>query len=231
VPKSSARDRLRGWARAWIERFKPYTNFIDSLKIPEDEVAFYANLFFETLANDKVLNCELMAMSGNYAYLRCEKMFVKTFAGVFKILPTTVIASTRPIKAQGEIAKFFENIAGMLAVSYFYLPIDVVIYEGKEIEVKGLRETLGETKISEIHVGEWWITVRFEPRSRGDVTFTLERSGEISITWAGDIERKKLEDIAEQDLVGYIQELDRALTDFYNVVKTGMKGVVNYILY
>lgn len=222
---------MRSWARAWIERFKPYIDFIDSLKIPVDEVAFYANLFFETLANNKALNCELMTMSGNYAYLRCGKLFVKTFAGVFKIIPTAVIASTRPIKEQGEIAKFFENITGMLAVSYFHLPIDVVIYEGKEIEVKGLRETLGETKISEVNVRGWWITVYFEPRSRGDVTFTLERSGEISITWAGDIERKKLEDIAEQDLVGHIQELDRALTDLYNVAKTGMKGVVNYILY
>ena len=125
MPKSSARDRLRGWARAWIERFKPYTNFIDSLKIPLDEVAFYTNLFFEALANDKVLNCELMVISGGYAYLRCGKLFVKVATGVSSSI-------TRLLKEPDEIAKFFEEITEMLIGDYYYSPIDVIIYEGKK---------------------------------------------------------------------------------------------------
>jgi len=224
VPKSSARDRLRGWARAWIERFKPYTNFIDSLKIPARDYPFYSNLFFEMLASDKALNCELMVISGGYAYLRCGKLFVKVATGVSS-------STTRFLKEPDEVAKFFEEITEMLIGNYYYSPIDVIIYEGKEIEVKGLRETLGEIKIYEVDVGGWWIIVRFEPGSRGEVTFTLEESGKISITWAGDIEKKKLENIAEQDLANHIQELDKVLMDLYNVVKAGMKGIVNYVLY
>jgi len=224
VPKSSARNRLRGWARAWIEKFESYTNFIDSLKIPARDYPFYSNLFFEMLASDKALNCELMVISGGYAYLRCGKLFVKVATGVSS-------STTRFLKEPDEVAKFFEEITEMLIGNYYYSPIDVIIYEGKEIEVKGLRETLGEIKIYEVDVGGWWIIVRFEPGSRGEVTFTLEESGKISITWAGDIEKKKLENIAEQDLANHIQELDKVLMDLYNVVKAGMKGIVNYVLY
>ncbi len=224
VSKSSARDRLREWARAWIERFKPYTNFMKSLKITAEESPLYTNLFFETLGNDKALNCELMAISGSYAYLRCGKLFVKVATGLSS-------STTRFLKEPNEVAKFFEEITEMLAGDYYYSSIDVIIYEGKEIEVKGLSETLGGTKISEVDVRGWWIIVRFEPGSRGYVTFTLEESGKISITWAGDIKKKKLENIAEQDLANHIQDLDKVLMDLYNVVKAGMKGIVNYVLY
>ena len=224
MPKSSARDRLRRWARAWIEKFESYTNFIDSLKIPARDYPFYSNLFFEMLASDKTLNCELMVISGGYAYLRCGKLFVKVATGVSSSI-------TRLLKEPDEVAKFFESITKTLETSYFHLPIDVMVYDGKEIEIEGLSEALGETKISEVDVGDWWITVHFDPRSRGDVTLTLKESGRIEIAWTGEIKKKKLNGIAEQDLANHIQELDRALTDLYNVVKTGMKGIVNYVLY
>jgi len=227
---SSPRLILKKWARKWIERFEPITSFINSLKIPVAEVPFYANLFFEMLVSDKALNCELMAMAGNYVYLRCGKLFVKTFAGVI-LTPTAVITFTRPIKEQGEIAKFFESITKTLETSYYHLPIDIIVYDGKEIEAKGLSEALGETRIYEVHVGDWWITVRFEPGSRGEVTLTLRESGRIEVSWMGDIEKRKLESVAEQDLVNHLQELDEDLAKLYNVVWIGMKGIVSYVLY
>jgi len=118
----------------------------------------------------------------------------------------------------------------MLRVSYYRPPIDVMVFARKEIEAKGLSKALGETRISEVDVDDWWITVRFEPR-RGEVILTLEESGRIRVTWTGDIEKKKLESVAEQDLVNHLQELDEDLAKLYNVVWIGMKGIVSYVLY
>lgn len=227
MPKSSARDRLRGWARAWIERFESYTNFIDSLKIPARDYPFYSNSFFETLANDKALNCEPMAVAGYYIYLRCGKLFIELF---IETLTDVSLSTSKFMKEQIEVDKLLEKITRMLKTSYYHPPIDVKVYVSKEIEIKDLSEALGETKISEVDVGDWWVTVRFEP-TRGAVTLTLKESGRIEVSWMGEIERWKLEDIAEQDLANYIQELNKALTDLYNVVKAGMRGIVNYVLY
>jgi len=47
----------------------------------------------------------------------------------------------------------------------------------------------------------------------------------------GDIEKRKLESVAEQDLVNHLQELDEDLAKLYNVVWIGMKGIVSYVLY
>jgi len=73
--------------------------------------------------------------------------------------------------------------------------------------------------------------VRFEPGNRGEVTLTLRESGRIEVSWMGDIEKKKLESVAEQDLVNNLQELDEDLAKLYNVVWIGMKGIVSYVLY
>ena len=77
MPKGNIEDELRMWARNWLERFKPYTNFLRSLNIPpEHEVEdYYAKLFgdaiIEALLSDKALDCKLVAKSSGYGYLRC----------------------------------------------------------------------------------------------------------------------------------------------------------------
>jgi hypothetical protein len=36
---------------------------------------------------------------------------------------------------------------------------------------------------------------------------------------------------AEQDVLGHISELDKALESLYRVVRVGFRGIVSYVLY
>ena len=75
--KDNAEEELRRWAKNWLERFKPFTNFLRSLNIPPkpETEEYYARLFgdaiIEALLSDKALDCKLVAKSSGYGYLQC----------------------------------------------------------------------------------------------------------------------------------------------------------------
>jgi len=66
VPKSNVEDELRKWARSWLKRFKPFTNFFRSLNIIGYEIEEYYDKLFgdavmETLLTNRTLNCPLIS--------------------------------------------------------------------------------------------------------------------------------------------------------------------------
>jgi hypothetical protein len=75
VLKGNVEEELRRWAKNWLERFKPFTNFLRSLNIPpKPEVEeYYAKLFggaiIEALLSDKAIDCKLVAKSSGYGYI------------------------------------------------------------------------------------------------------------------------------------------------------------------
>ena len=66
MPKGNIEDELRRWAKNWLERFKPFTNFLRLLNIPpQHEVEeYYAKVFgdaiIEALLSNKALDCKLI---------------------------------------------------------------------------------------------------------------------------------------------------------------------------
>jgi hypothetical protein len=226
MPEATARSRLRRWARKWIERFEPYGRFLDSLRIRVAESRLYRDLFSEALMKD--LNCRVIIANDTYAYLLCGQTYVRTLAS------STLKG---PGRKQSEADEFFEKRAKSLQASYVYSSIiHVTVYDGEKIKAERLSEIFGETVISEITVKDWWSTIQLTPWNSffvdvGTVTFTPKITGKIEITWQGEIARRKLESVAEQDIANHLQELDEALAELYTVVKAGMKGIVSYVLY
>ena len=225
MSEATARSRLRRWARKWIERFEPYGRFLDSLRIRVAESRLYRDLFSEALMKD--LNCRVIIASNVYAYLLCGQTYVRTMAS------STLKG---PGGKQSEADEFFEKHVKNLQVTYMYSSIiHITVYDGKKIKAERLSEIFGETVISEITVKDWWSTIQLTPWNSsvyvGTVTFTPKITGKIEITWQGEIARRKLESVAEQDIANHLQELDEALAELYTVVKAGMKGIVSYVLY
>jgi len=218
---------LRRWARKWIEKYEPYGRFLDSLRIRVAESSLYRDLFSEALMKDEGLNCRVIA-TDTYAYLLCGQTYVSTLAS------STLKG---PWRKQSEADEFFEKHAKSLQATYIYSSIiHVTVYDGERIKAERLSEIFGETVISEITVKDWWSTIKITPWNSsfvdvGSVTFTPRMTGKIEITWQGEVARRKLESVAEQDIVDHIKELDKALAELYTVVKAGMKGIASYVLY
>lgn len=227
MSETRARSKLRKWARRWIERFEPYGRFLDSLRIRVAESRLYRDLFSEALMNDEGLKCRVIIASNVYAYLLCGQTYVRTLAS------STLKG---PGGKQSEADEFFEKHAKNLQATYMYSSIiHVTVYDGEKIKAERLSEIFGETVISEITVKDWWSTIQLTPWNSsvyvGTVTFTPKITGKIEITWQGEIARRKLESVAEQDIANHLQELDEALAELYTVVKAGIKGIVSYVLY
>lgn len=228
MPEATARSKLMKWARKWIERFEPYGRFLDSLRIRVAESRLYRDLFSEALMKDEGLKCRVIIASNVYAYLLCGQTYVRTLAN------STLKG---PGRKQSEADEFFEKHAKNLQATYMYSSIiHVTVYDGEKIKAERLSEIFGETVISEITVKDWWSTIQLTPWNSffvdiGTVTFTPKITGKIEITWQGEIARRKLESVAEQDIASHLQELDEALAELYTVVKAGIKGIVSYVLY
>jgi len=218
---------LRRWARKWIEKYEPYGRFLDSLRIRVAESSLYRDLFTEALLRNKDLNCRVIA-TDTYTYLLCGQTYVRTLASS---------SLKGPQRKQSEADEFFEKRAKSLQATYIYSSIiNVTVYGGEKIKAERLSEIFGETVISEIMVKDWWSTIKITPWNSsfvdvGSVTFTPKITGKIEITWQGEVARRKLESVAEQDIANHLQELDEALAELYTVVKAGIKGIVSYILY
>jgi len=228
MSEATARSKLRRWARKWIGRYEPYGRFLDSLRIRVAESRLYRDLFSEALMKDEGLNCRVIIVTDTYAYLLCGQTYVRTLAS------STLKG---PQRKQSEADEFFEKRAKSLEATYIYSSIiHVTVYDGERIKAERLSEIFGETVISEITVKDWWSTIQLTPWNSsfvdvGAVTFTPRMSGKIEITWQGEVARRKLESVAEQDIANHLQELDEALAELYTVVKAGMKGIVSYVLY
>jgi hypothetical protein len=235
VLKDNAEEELRRWAKSWLERFKPFTNFLRSLNIPpEHEVEeYYAKLFgdtiIEALPSDKALDCKLVAKSSGYGYLRCGDLYVQTRSNAKEFIGN-----------KSQFKEFIKDVAGRLEVSYRYL-INLSVWGGEIIKASNLGKSLEGASIVRVSVWsyppvEWWshvLTIIFNTPNNGggDLAFAIGRAGTMIIYGTDVLERKDMRTEAEQDVLGHTPELDKALESLYRVVRVGFRGIVSYVLY
>jgi hypothetical protein len=235
VPNGNIEDKLEEWARDWLDRFKPYTNFLFSLSIPpEHEVEeYYAKLFgdaiIEALLSDKALDCKLVAKSSGYGYLRCGDLYVQTRSNVKEFIGN-----------KSQFKKFTKDVAGRLEASYRYL-VNIRVWDGEVVRASNLSKAMKGATIVGVHVWSYpqvrfWshvLTILFRtPRNTGgDLTFALNESGVMDVYGTDALERKDAMSEAEQDVLDHIPELDKALESLYTIVRVGFRGIVSYVLY
>ena len=229
--KGNVEDELRRWAKNWLERFKPFTDFLRSLNIPpQHEVEeYYAKVFgdtiIEALLSNKALDCKLIAKFSEYGYVRCGNLYVQTRSSVREFTGS-----------EAEFKEFGRSATRMLQAYYWYPSIiDVTVYKGEIIRADELAKALGEVFITRVEVWPGSVYIRFRsPRNeniRGDLMFVTSSSGGLSIYWAGVRSSEDVKNWAMQDVLNHIRELDKALEGLYSVINVGFKGVISYILY
>jgi len=235
VLKDNAEEELRRWAKSWLERFKPFTNFLRSLNIPPkpETEEYYARLFgdaiIEALLSDKALDCKLVAKSSGYGYLRCGNLYVQTRSNAKEFTGN-----------KSEFKEFTRVVAGRLEASYRYL-VDLSVWGGEVIRAINLSKSMKGATIVGVHVWSYpqvrfWshvLTILFRTphNTGGDLTFALNESGVMDVYGTDALERKDMRSEAEQDVLDHIPELDKALESLYTVVRVGFKGIVSYVLY
>ena len=235
MPKDNVEEELRRWARNWLDRFKPFTNFLFSLSRPlKPEVEeHYAKLFgdaiIEALLSDKDLNCKLVAKSSGYGYLRCGDWYVQTRSNAKEFIGN-----------KSQFKEFTKVVAGRLEASYRYL-VDLSVWDGEVIRATNLSKNMKGATIVGVHVWSYpqvrfWshvLTILFRTphNTGGDLTFALNESGVMDVYGTDALERRDMRSEAEQDVIDHIPELDKALESLYSVFKVGLKGVVGYVLY
>jgi len=235
VLKDNAEEELRRWAKSWLERLKPFTNFLRSLNIPPkpETEEYYARLFgdaiIEALLSDKALDCKLVAKSSGYGYLRCGNLYVQTRSNAKEFTGN-----------KSEFKEFTRVVAGRLEASYRYL-VDLSVWGGEVIRAINLSKSMKGATIVGVHVWSYpqvrfWshvLTILFRTphNTGGDLTFALNESGVMDVYGTDALERKDMRSEAEQDVLDHTPELDKALESLYTVVRVGFKGIVSYVLY
>jgi len=235
VLRDNVEDELGRWARNWLEKFMPFTNFLRLLGIPsKSEVEeHYAKLFgdaiIEALLSDKALGCKLVAKFSERGYVRCGNLYVQTRS------------STRGFMgSEAEFKDFPKSIAGRLEVSYRYL-VNLSVWGGEVIRASNLGKSLEGATIVGVHVWSYppverWshvLTIIFNTPNNGggDLVFAIGRAGTIIIYGTDALERRDAMSEAERDVLDHIPELDKALESLYTVVEVGFRGIVSYVLY
>jgi hypothetical protein len=231
MSRGNVEEELRRWAKNWLERFKPFTNFLRLLNIPpKPEVEeHYAKLFgdaiIEALLSDKALDCKLVAKFSEHGYVRCGNLYVQTRSSVREFTGD-----------ETEFKEFGRSATRMLQAYYWYPSImDITVYKGEIIRADELAKVLGEVFITKVAVWLHSVIIDFRSPSNenvwGSLMFTISSSGKSSIRWAGVVESEDVRKKAMQDVLKHISELDKALESLYSVLKVGLKGVVGYVLY
>jgi len=235
MPRDNVEEELRRWAKNWLERFKPFTNFLRLLNIPpKPEVEeYYAKLFgdaiIEALLSDKALDCKLVAKSSGYGYLRCGDWYVQTRSNTKEFIGN-----------KSQFKEFTKDVAGRLETSYRYL-VNLSVWDGEVIRASNLGKSLEGATIVGVHVWSYppverWshvLTIIFNTSNNGggDLAFAIGRAGTMIIYGTNALERKDMRSEAEQDVLDHAPELDKALESLYTVVRVGFKGIVGYVLY
>jgi len=235
VLKGNVEEELRRWAKSWLDRFKPFTNFFRSLNIPpEHEVEeYYTKLFgdaiIEALLSDKAVDCKLVGKSSGYGYLRCGDLYVQTRSNTKEFIGN-----------KSEFKEFTKVVAGRLEASYRYL-VNLSVWGGEVIRATNLSKSMKGVAIVGVHVWSYpqvrfWshvLTILFRTphNTGGDLTFALNESGVMDVYGTGALERKDMRNEAEQDVIDHTPELDKALEGLYSIIRVGFRGIVSYVLY
>ncbi len=235
MPKGNIEDELRRWARSWLDRFKPFTNFLFSLSRPlkPETEEYYAKVFgdaiIEALLSDKALDCKLVAKSSGYGYLRCGNLYVQTRSNAKEFIGN-----------KSQFKKFTKDVAGRLEASYRYL-VNFRVWDGEVIMASNLSKSMKGATIVGVHVWSYpqvrfWshvLTILFRTphNTGGDLTFALNESGVMDVYGTDALERKDAMSEAEHDILDHTPELNEALESLYSVLRVGLKGVVGYVLY
>jgi hypothetical protein len=235
VLKGNVEEELRGWAKNWLDRFKPFTNFLFSLSRPLKPEAeeYYARLFgdaiIEALLSDKTLDCKLIAKFSEYGYVRCGDLYVQTRSNAKEFIGN-----------KSQFKEFTKDVAGRLEASYRYL-VNLSVWGGEVIGASNLSKSMKGATIVGVHVWSYpqvrfWshvLTILFRTphNTGGDLTFALNESGVMDVYGTDALERKDMRSEAEQDVLDHTPELDKALEGLYFILRIGFRGIVGYVLY
>jgi hypothetical protein len=171
----------------------------------------------------------LVAKSSGYGYLRCGDLYVQTRSNTKEFTGN-----------KSQFKEFTKVVAGRLEASYRYL-VDLSVWDSEIIKASNLGKSLEGASIVRVNVWsyppvEWWshvLTILFRTphNTGGDLTFALNESGVMDVYGTDALERKDMRSEAEQDVLGHISELDKALESLYSVLRVGFRGIVSYVLY
>ena len=227
--------KLWEWARAWMGKLKPYNDYFESIasKIekenPSSDYVTKKEKELEVMgklgdhiaeALLKSSNCELMARANGWNYIRCGDYYVM------------VPSSVNEVKEEDreKILKFYEEVDGKLEIKYRYPDLMYIeVFSGEEIKANKLKEALGlltEPYIT-VDIMPPWLDIDFRTHAYERLWGTLSYlQGSDTIEWYGRDESNEAKNSAVQDVLDPLHELDKAMAGLFQVLESGVKGLI-----